>query len=522
MNIYYVPMLISGILCILLAIITWLLRRGENINRVFSLFALALALDSFSYLVWFHFGSIENITTWIRVIFPIGILVPITLILFFFAFTGYDKRLDEKVLGIKVGHFRIFILLVFFVAMVLSIFTQWMIKIPETPKDIWDLAMGPYGMMIMFVFAIAFFYMLVMAYKSYRRSDNKPRRRFIILVALGTLMWVLIGYSGIIMISATSLLSQAYNYIGIVVMVIIYFVALINYQSDKVHALNLTLEGKVEQLKKEITERKHAEEVARQQQEKLIQADKMASVGILVSGVAHEINNPNNFMLLNSNNIAEVWQELQPFLEKYIEDNDEFMLSGMPYTEVRDEVALMIQGISDGSERIRKIVQTLKDFARKDAGNLDQIVDINKVIGDSETILSNLIKKSTDRFTRKCQDNLPKIKGNFQQLEQVLINLISNSCQALDSRDKEVTVSTEFNADSNSVVVTVRDDGTGIAPENMKHVMDPFFTTKRDTGGTGLGLSISYKIVNDHKGELTFESEPGKGTTATIVLPVSE
>ena len=112
MNIYSIPMLISGILCTLLSIITWLFRRRENINRVFSFFTLALALDSYSYFLWFQFGSIENIHLWMRIIFPVGVLVPIGLILFFFAFTGYDKRMDDRILRIKVRHFRISILLV--------------------------------------------------------------------------------------------------------------------------------------------------------------------------------------------------------------------------------------------------------------------------------------------------------------------------------------------------------------------------------------------------------------------------
>ena len=115
MNIYSVPMLISGILCTVLSVITWLFRRRENINRVFSFFTLALAVDAFSFFMWFQFGSIENINTWIRIIHTVGFLIPIGLILFFFAFTGYDKKMDTRVLGIKVRHFQIFAILIFFV-----------------------------------------------------------------------------------------------------------------------------------------------------------------------------------------------------------------------------------------------------------------------------------------------------------------------------------------------------------------------------------------------------------------------
>ena len=102
MNIYSVPMLISGILCSLLSVVTWLFRRRENINRVFSFFTLTLAVDSFAFFMWFQFGRVENIHTWMRLTFTLGFLIPIALILFFFAFTGYDKRMHEKVLGIRV------------------------------------------------------------------------------------------------------------------------------------------------------------------------------------------------------------------------------------------------------------------------------------------------------------------------------------------------------------------------------------------------------------------------------------
>ncbi len=285
---------------------------------------------------------------------------------------------------------------------------------------------------------------------------------------------------------------------------------------------NRTLEKNLEQLNKEILERERVEKLAQKQQEKLIQADKMASVGILVSGVAHEINNPNNFIMLNSNNLADVWNELNPILEKYCKDNGDFTILGMNYSEIRDEITLMIKGLSEGSERIYKIVQTLKDFARKDPGDIDQIVDIIDVIDASVLILSNLIKKSTAHFTKKYCKDLPKIKGNFQQLEQVIINLISNSCQALEDRKKKISIVTEFNNNSKKVIIAVKDEGKGVSPDDMKYIMDPFFTTKRDTGGTGLGLSISYKIISDHHGELKFESEPGKGTSARIILPLSE
>ena len=159
MNIYIVPMLISGILCTLLSVITWLFRRRENINRVFSFFTLTLAIDSFAFFVWFQFGSIENIDTWMRITFTAGFLVPIGIILFFFAFTGYDKRMDARVLGIKVRHFQIATLLLIFVFMLLSQFTNLLIEISETPEHITDMEPGPVGICLFPLFAGIFLYL---------------------------------------------------------------------------------------------------------------------------------------------------------------------------------------------------------------------------------------------------------------------------------------------------------------------------------------------------------------------------
>ena len=124
MNIYSAPMLIAGVLCSVLSVVTLLFRRRENINRVFSLFALALAVDSFSFFAWFQFGTVEDVDTWIRATFTLGFLVPTALVLFFYAFTGYDKKMDARVLGIKVRHFRNSTLLLFGVFMLLSLFTR--------------------------------------------------------------------------------------------------------------------------------------------------------------------------------------------------------------------------------------------------------------------------------------------------------------------------------------------------------------------------------------------------------------
>ena len=271
----------------------------------------------------------------------------------------------------------------------------------------------------------------------------------------------------------------------------------------------------------EITKRKRAEALAESQQQQLIQADKMASLGILVSGVAHEINNPNNFIMLNGEILSMAWQNVMPILQKYYAENGDFLLAGMPYSRAHEKIDQLISGISEGATRIGKIVEALGGFARQDAGDLDQPVDPNAVVESAMVIVNNLIKKSTHHPVVELEEQLPKIRGNPQQLEQVIINLITNACQALQSPQKSLFVSTSYSETADLITIRVRDEGEGIPPENLNHIIEPFFTTKRDAGGTGLGLSVSYNIVKNHGGHLHFTSRFGIGTTATVMLPVT-
>jgi PAS domain S-box-containing protein len=271
---------------------------------------------------------------------------------------------------------------------------------------------------------------------------------------------------------------------------------------------------------RDITERKRAEEQARLHQQQMMQVSKMVALGTLVSSMAHEINNPNNFIMLNAPLLLETWESSKPILEEYYEKNGDFIIGGMKYTEMRENIPVLFSGILDGSKRIKQIVEDLRDFVRRDTSDMSQWVDVDAVLRSAVALLSNIIMKSTNHFSIKYGNHLPLLKGNFQRLEQVIINLIQNGCQALRDTRKSIFVSTAYDEKRQSIVVRVEDEGVGIPSEILPHITDPFYTTKADSGGLGLGLSISSKIVKEHGGTLTFASEPGKGTKAEIVLPI--
>ncbi|HQI49337.1 MAG TPA: ATP-binding protein [bacterium] len=270
----------------------------------------------------------------------------------------------------------------------------------------------------------------------------------------------------------------------------------------------------------DITARKQAEELTIRQQAQLIQADKMATLGTLVSGVAHEINNPNNYILLNAKLIAKAWKDLLPALQHYFEHEGDFRIAGMPYSKAVTEIPALTQAIVDGTMRIQKIVQNLKDFARSDPGELDQMIPVNAVVEAAMMIVANLVRKSTDHFSVDLGAEISALRGNFQQLEQVVINLLTNACQALAGREQEIALRTRHDRARHTAVIEVADTGIGIDPEQARYIFDPFYTTRRDIGGTGLGLAISYNIVKRHGGELQFTSKSGQGTTFRVVLPL--
>jgi polar amino acid transport system substrate-binding protein len=274
-------------------------------------------------------------------------------------------------------------------------------------------------------------------------------------------------------------------------------------------------------LEHEVEERKRAAEELKLQQQQLIQADKMAALGVLVSGMAHEINNPNGLILLNLPAVSEVIRDSGPILEEYHRTHGDFTMGGLPYSKMRNEVPFMVEEMQDAAKRIKRIVDDLKHFSRRSDASFDELVDLNKVVQTSLRLVDNPLRKATNHYNAHYVEPLPKVKGNFQRLEQVIVNLILNARQALESPDKGILVSTMYDRTTGNVIVKVNDEGVGIPPEHLPRLTDPFFTTKRETGGTGLGLSISAGIIREHGGTIRFESQPGKGTTVIVTLPVA-
>ena len=268
-------------------------------------------------------------------------------------------------------------------------------------------------------------------------------------------------------------------------------------------------------------EKMQAEEKTLLKQEQLFQAAKMVSLGTLVSGVAHEINNPITSVMLNAPNLGRMWEAMLPILDRHHSQHGDFRVGATFYSRIRDRIPQMLTGITDDARRVRDIVADLKDFARDNPSEMKEDVDLNEVVNKAVGLTTNLINKSTRHFRMNCAPDLPTFFGNAQRIEQVTINLVVNACQALPDKNRSVVVVTRFEKKLSQIILEVQDEGDGIAASALKRITDPFFTTRREQGGTGLGLAISERIVRDHSGSLEFESTPNKGTTVRVTFPLA-
>jgi len=289
----------------------------------------------------------------------------------------------------------------------------------------------------------------------------------------------------------------------------------------------------------DITDRKRMEEALQkkglEQQElinqlqetqaQLLQSEKMASIGQLAAGIAHEINNPIGF--INSNMGA-----LKGYVNSLCELTEHFDLTvqGLPaqeelkeklaqlkkqadYDFLKDDVADLIKESLDGLKRVKDIVQSLKDFAHVGESEW-QFADLHAGLDSTLTIANNEFKyKAT---VKKDYGKLPQVKCLASQLNQVFMNLLVNAAHAIKENG---VITIRSGAENDWVWIEIGDNGCGIAPDNLNRIFEPFFTTKPVGKGTGLGLSLSYNIVTKHGGRIEVASEPGLGSRFTVHLP---
>ncbi len=280
------------------------------------------------------------------------------------------------------------------------------------------------------------------------------------------------------------------------------------------------------EIKRVTTELNRAYEDLKTSHAQILQGEKMASIGQLAAGVAHEINNPTGFVLSNLNTLQKYVSRLTEFINdqsKAIESQADSCMQEladkkktMKIDFIHDDIKDLISESIEGADRIKKIVQNLKSFARVDESDLI-MADINECIESTLNIVWNELKYKSEVI--KDYGTLPMINCYPQQMNQVFMNLLINASHAIEKQG-EIRIKT-WDGDG-MIHVSISDTGAGIPEDKISRIFEPFFTTKAVGMGTGLGLSISYDIVKKHNGEIKVESEVGKGTTFNVTIPFVE
>ena len=282
--------------------------------------------------------------------------------------------------------------------------------------------------------------------------------------------------------------------------------------------VNLDLEREVQRRTSDLA-RKNKElyealDALKRAQAQLVRSEKMASIGQLVAGIAHEINNPVNAI---ANTVGPMQTELDDMLSEMSSRKSLVGAASTAAVEIKD----MIRVIQNGARRTKEIVQALHNYSRVDDERLLEI-DVKRSLDESLELLRHMIKNHIT-VERHYGDNT-KIKAHAGQISQVFLNLLTNAAQALEKKDGTIRISTERKKQPGGdvVVVQIGDDGPGIPAEVLPRIFDPFFTTKEVGAGTGLGLSIVHGIVERHGGTIEVDTQVGVGTTFTVTLPVEQ
>ncbi|HEX5679402.1 MAG TPA: ATP-binding protein [Desulfobacterales bacterium] len=255
-------------------------------------------------------------------------------------------------------------------------------------------------------------------------------------------------------------------------------------------------------------------------EQRLQQAQKMETLGTLVAGVAHEINNPINLILYNLPLLQKIWTDLLPALISLAESAPERKFGGFTADFLKDNLAQLVADMEMAANRVTKIVADLKNFSRQSNIAEKHLLNINTAVKNALRLAQTTLRKVAIGVRTELAPDLPEVEGNLQSIEQVVLNIVINAAQAIDHTHGEILIQTGFSLKDGRVYLRVTDNGRGVSPAMAERVFLPFVTDKQAQGGTGLGLSVTYSIVQAHGGEIFFENrEGGAGTAFTVQLP---
>jgi len=272
----------------------------------------------------------------------------------------------------------------------------------------------------------------------------------------------------------------------------------------------------IEQLE---TRRRRDRQALNESQQQLQQAQKMETLGTLVAGVAHEINNPLNLIMYNIPLLKKIWVDFLPILiaRKQVEPEQKF--GGFTYAFLEDNLVQLVADMELAAHRVAKTVSDLKNFSKQSNVAEKSLMQINSAVNNAMRLAKTTLKNSSVHVNLKLEDVLPPIEGNLQSIEQIVLNILINAVQAIDHKQGEIEITTGFQAKDGRVFINIKDNGRGISTAIAHKIFLPFVTDKQNEGGTGLGLSVTDTLVKAHQGEITFDTGTGRGTSFTVYFP---
>lgn len=302
------------------------------------------------------------------------------------------------------------------------------------------------------------------------------------------------------------------------------------YQTE-LQRMNNELEDRVQKRTQELSHSNaklhETIDALKQTQAQLLQSEKMASIGQLAAGVAHEINNPVGYVNSNISSLENYTKDILTLIDSY-ESNEPMIADAATKSalaSLREQIDLeflktdlvsLIQESKEGLDRVKKIVQDLKEYSHQDKEEWD-VVDLHAGIDSTLNIANNEIKYKAKLV--KAYGEIPFVRCNLSQINQVIMNIVVNAAHAIESEPGEIRIGTHQEGDD--VCISIADNGVGMEPSTVNKIFDPFYTTKPVGKGTGLGLSLSYNIIKKHQGRIEVNSTPGEGTEFRIWLPVN-
>ncbi len=500
MNPYAIPAFVATILLYTLELVGWLFRTRERVNVAFALFTGAFGTDALINFLFLQFYDHPNADNWVGLAVFSGTAAIAGTIYFILVLTGYDKRMDARFYGLKLRYLLAVICTGISLIVIFSLSTDWIVTGIRLERTGLHVTYGEYSWLFSVLLAPLPLTVIALLSKAIRDAEDNVNKRFLHLNAIGLAVLIIAQPLFEVLLVHFDYTGQFLSYVGAAIGAIFFLIAIVRHQFDRIEELNLGLEQKVADRTRHL----------RDAQARLVQSEKTASLAHLVAGVAHEFNTPLGAVMSS----VQTAKDGITRLDELIDDPDS--------ESNRDRARKTIKSIQTagnvvetGADRISTMVNRLKSFAHLDEPEL-QTFDVHRGIDDS---IEMLPRGWELRVTIERQyGDLPLIIGYPVLVNQVIFNSLTN---AIESINDEGFIRLETKVENDHAVITIADNGSGIAEEHLERVYDPGFTTKGPGVGMGLGLAIAHNVMEQHQGEIEVHSLRGEGTTLVLRFPLN-